>query len=73
MARKRARLLRAGDIIPTDDGPQVVRDVVVVCRLANGQSVSIPAGEGTETVPPEDLSGLQDEIEALQSEEEASK
>lgn len=64
---KSVRLVRPGDIIDVDDKPQVVFEVFVVVRFANGETKSIPASSTIDAVPKEDLSEIELQVLELDS------
>lgn len=58
MTTQKARLLRRGDIIKYTSGDQeveeVIRDVVIVLQMANGESLSVVPGNEYTVVPQEE-------------------
>lgn len=57
MATQKARLLRKGDIIKYTSGDreveEVIRDVVIVLQMANGESLSVATTEEYTLIPQE--------------------
>lgn len=63
MTVKSVRLLRAGDIIAKGTGErEVVREVLVIARLANGETLDLPSDQVIETFEPEDVSHVEQEL-----------
>lgn len=67
MATQKARFLRRGDVIRYTSGDaeveEVIREVVIVLRMANGESLSVSTQETYEVIPPEEIDMIEDEAD----------
>lgn len=74
-AERNPRLLRRGDVVrvtlpgTTEPLDEVLRGVSFVLHLGNGVDVHVEPNDKVLVVPPEDLSGVADEVQAIEAAE----